>query len=315
MRQTVGLGGKNFQPTSNIRTVSMMREATDFATHLRKCERAIADLKIAADTMLTTTKSTMGAPLPHIFEETAAGAGGDVGPLVSIGGPAFQPDTISRLSQQASAQIESQVLVPMKRWLEVFTALQNRMKELEALRLEVDSRRHTVIDLAASVDKQRAKLSKANGSDARMEGSLDDTIKKLQHKEGKLALSVAAYQEKEQSLYSDLSTLIKDAAWLRHYMASALRVQGESLTGAARALGDIRPDGASLDVSSLSLGSQGTSSQPNALQSGNEADTSSLAGPGPLPTQTTQHPTAGNMQASADATGSNPFLASGVIRQ
>ena len=165
----------------------MIKEATDFATHLRKCLSAITDMKNAADTMLTTTKSAMTAPLPHVFEETAAGAGGDVRPTMSIGGPAFQADTVSRLSQTASAQIESQVLVPIKRWLEVFTALTARMKELEQQRLEVDSRRHTVIDLAGTVDKQRAKLSKGSGSDGKLEGALDDTIKKLQHKEGKLA--------------------------------------------------------------------------------------------------------------------------------
>jgi hypothetical protein len=187
VRQAAGLRGKNFQPTSNLRNEAMMKEAVDFSVHLRKCEKAIADMKSACDTMLTTTKGSMGAPLPHVFEETAAGAGGEVRPTESIGGPAFQGETVIRLSQQASAQIESQVLVPIKRWLEVFSALQTRMRESEDLRLEVDSRRHTVIDLAASVDKQRAKLSKLSGADAKLEGSLDDTIKKLQHKEGKLA--------------------------------------------------------------------------------------------------------------------------------
>jgi len=165
----------------------MLREAVDFSTHLRKCDKAIADMKHVCDIMLTTTKGSMGAPLPHVFEETAAGAGSEVRPTEAIGGPAFQGETVTRLSQQASAQIESQVLVPIKRWLEVFSSLQTRMKETEELRLEVDSRRHTVIDLAATVDKQRAKLAKLSGADAKLEGSLDDTIKKLQHKEGKLA--------------------------------------------------------------------------------------------------------------------------------
>ena len=165
----------------------MMREATDFAAHLKKCEKAITDMKAATDVMLTTTKTAMSAPLPHVYEDTAAGAGGEVRPVVSIGGPAFQSDTVIRLSQQASAQIESQVLVPIKRWIEVFSTLQARIRELEQLRLEVDSRRHTVIDLATSVDKQRTKLSKANGGDGKLEGGLDDTIKKLQHKETKLS--------------------------------------------------------------------------------------------------------------------------------
>lgn len=117
-------------------------------------------------------------------------AGGGSRPVKTIGGSGFQSEEFGRLSQTASAAIESQVLVPIKRWLDVFNALSARMKEVEALRLEVDSRRHTVIDLAASVDKQRARLGKVGGHDAKLESQMDDTIKKLQHKESKLSLSV-----------------------------------------------------------------------------------------------------------------------------
>jgi hypothetical protein len=116
--------------------------------------------------------------------------GGGSGPVKTIGGSGFQSEEFGRLSQTASAAIESQVLVPIKRWLDVFNALAARMKEVEALRLEVDSRRHTVIDLAASVDKQRARLGKVGGHDVKLESQMDDTIKKLQHKESKLSLSV-----------------------------------------------------------------------------------------------------------------------------
>jgi len=187
VRQAAGLGGRNFQPTSNLRCQTVLKEATDFAQHLKKCERAIADMKSAGENILNVTKVAMSAPLPHLFEQTAAGSGGEVRPVLSIGGPSFEPDTVARLAQSSSAQLESQVLVPIKRWLDVFSALNVRMKEVEALRLEVDSRRHTVIDLAASVDKLRARLSKASGADGKLEASLDETIKKLQHKEGKLA--------------------------------------------------------------------------------------------------------------------------------
>ena len=186
MRQATGFGEKNFQRTSNQRNETMMKEASDFASHLKKCDKAIADLKAACEHMLSTTKIAMGAPLPRLFEDTAASAGSEVKSVESIGGHSFQAETVGRLSQTASAQIESQVLVPIKRWLDVYNALHARMKEVEALRLEVDSRRHTVIDLAASVDKQRAKLGKSGGHDVKIESQLDDTIKKLQHKEGKL---------------------------------------------------------------------------------------------------------------------------------
>jgi len=193
MRQATGFGEKNFQRTSNQRNEIMMKEATDFASHLKKCEKAIADMKTACESMLSTTKIAMAAQLPRLFEDTAGVSGSETKPVESIGGPGFQSETVGRLSQTASAQIESQVLVPIKRWLDVFNALHGRMKEVEALRLEVDSRRHTVIDLAASVDKLRAKLGKVGGHDAKLEASLDDTIKKLQHKEGKLTCTLFFY--------------------------------------------------------------------------------------------------------------------------
>jgi hypothetical protein len=211
------------------------------------------------------------------------------------------------------------VLVPIKRWLDVFNALNARMKEVEALRLEVDSRRHTVIDLAATVDKLRAKLGKLGGHDAKLESQLDDTIKKLQHKESKLSLSVQSYQEKEQSLYTDLSTLVKDAAWLKHYISSALKVQGDALTGAAGALGSSEPSAAS-DMS-LGTASEGVSapaaggsvSQATQNPSMNTVKTSSidLSASRNSGSQELGGLSRGNSQSEGGAT--NPFLSSGVI--
>jgi hypothetical protein len=96
-------------------------------------------------------------------------------------------------------------------------------------------------------------------------------------------------------------------------MASALRVQGEALTGAARALGDTRPE-SSIDVSSLSLGgSQGNNStglqqqQYQQQQMGGVGQSISAEGPGGASP-------ASDYRQSADG-AANPFLSSGVIRQ
>ena len=127
------------------------------------------------------------------------------------------------------------------------------------------------------------------------------------------AVSVQSFQEKELSLYSDLSTLIKDASWLRHYMASALRIQGEALTGAARALGDtVRPE-SGVDVSSLSLGSQGPGTSASQQTPGGVGSSMNAPGGGMMQQQQQQQ-----QQQSVDGgSGSavNPFLSSGVIRQ
>ena len=58
------------------------------------------------------------------------------------------------------------------------------MKKLEEIRLEVDSRRRTVADLSAKVEKQRARLPQTR---AKGEDEMQNTIKTMQHKENKLA--------------------------------------------------------------------------------------------------------------------------------
>ena len=71
MRQATGIGERNFQRTSNQRNETMMKEASDFASHLRKCDRAIADMKSSCETVLSTTKIAMNAQLPRLYEDTA----------------------------------------------------------------------------------------------------------------------------------------------------------------------------------------------------------------------------------------------------
>ena len=58
------------------------------------------------------------------------------------------------------------------------------MTKLEALRLEVDSRRRTVSTLGRKVDGQRARLPTTR---AKGEYEMENTIKVLQHKESKLS--------------------------------------------------------------------------------------------------------------------------------
>lgn len=58
------------------------------------------------------------------------------------------------------------------------------MKKLEQIRLEVDSRRRTVLDLSMKVEKMRDNLPKTR---AKGEDEMQATMKQQQHKENKLA--------------------------------------------------------------------------------------------------------------------------------
>ena len=67
--------------------------------------------------------------------------------LLPIGGSDFSGEELARVSKETGKKLESEVLAPMERWLNAFALVQNRMRKLEALRLEVDSRRRTVANL------------------------------------------------------------------------------------------------------------------------------------------------------------------------
>ena len=60
--------------------------------------------------------------------------------------------------------------------------MQTRMKRLEGLRLEVDSRRRTVLGLRQAIDAKASKTQTPKG-----EFQTEQLIRKMQHKENKLA--------------------------------------------------------------------------------------------------------------------------------
>lgn len=75
------------------------------------------------------------------------------------------------------------------------------------------------VAIAPRVDGLRARLGKGGGGDARAEASLRAALEELRHKEGKQAATAQGYAEAEAGLARDLSTLVADARWLRHYCA------------------------------------------------------------------------------------------------
>lgn len=113
--------------------------------------------------------------------------------------------------------------------------------------------------------------------------------------------------------------MVKDAAWLKHYIASALKVQGDALVGASTALGVGEP----LALSDMSIGTKDESTV---------SDTVLPASAGVPLDGGTSNPSMNTVKTSSiDLSGSrsnsqgvsrhnshsegttNPFLSSGVI--
>ena len=223
----------------------MLKEAEEFGVHVKKCQAAIQTLKSASDNMFVTTKQVMCVALPHIYEETAAVAGGDIKPLEPVGGSNFAGDTISRANLTSNQRIESEVLVPIKRWLDALGSLKSRGKELDRLRLELDAVRRKKQELASGIDKQRTKLSRTPST--KSETLLNEKVKKLQEIEAKETIAASNFQEHETALGRDLSSLIKDAGWLKHYVACSFTVESEAMAMAAAGFGNTNPSTPSMN--------------------------------------------------------------------
>ncbi|BDA44078.1 hypothetical protein COCOBI_05-2620 [Coccomyxa sp. Obi] len=241
VKQSWQLNDKTFIATSNARNEHMLKEAGDFANHLKHCERDIRALKNATEGLLMTTKTIMAAPLPRVFEESAGGKAVPVptapGQNGNIGGD-FRADELVRVSKDTSKKLEAEVLAPMARWTTAYQTVQGRMKRLEQVRLEVDSRRHTVTALGHAIEKQRAKLAPTGTSSAqKVENQMDQTIRKMQHKENKLAAARQSFKEQEALVYQQLAQLIRDGVWLKSYLAAVMRLEQEAFQASYAALG------------------------------------------------------------------------------
>jgi len=262
----------------------MLKEAMSFSTHLRRVEKDIRAVKVATEGLLVTSKVVLTSSLPRVFEETGGGkvvpvATGPIGPsgISPIGGMDFSSDEFARIAKETGSKIETEVLAPMERWMNAFSLVQNRMSKLEALRLEVDSRRRmyllggsiarsmvrrlasvvprspaarslalnslsqsfsgTVARLGKKVDVQRAQLPQTR---ARGEYDMENTIKVLQHKEAKLSACRQSFKEHEALVYHQLTNLIKDTVWLKSYVSAVLRVESEAFSVANVALGSMK---------------------------------------------------------------------------
>ena len=133
----------------------------------------LKDMKTITSEFAVASKKLLQTPLPVAYEGTAASSGSNVASIVTVGGGAFDAETMTGSNTNVGAALESEVLVPLKKWLDTFKSVDASVKPVEDLRLEVDSRRHTVADLSAQVDKLRVLLRTRDLGAVRV-GSVDD---------------------------------------------------------------------------------------------------------------------------------------------
>ena len=202
--------------------------------------------------ILRATRAVLSSPLPRIFTK---GSGGSPPTAVEHGpiGGDFAPDALGAACTEASHKLQDAVLAPMERWRIGFATVARQMDRLEAMRLELDSRRHTTAALAADLDRRRGggeggghggpdgAAGPPSSSAGRAAARLDDLTKRLRHKEGKETASLNRFLAEEELVAQHLAQLIGDAEWLKSFVADVMRAEADAFTAALGALGPTKP--------------------------------------------------------------------------
>ena len=259
VRQTVGFTGK-IDPTSNDDYMKMLKSCGDFYSELKKTYTKLSAMKDATAEFAVSAKRMLQTPLPTTYEQSASGGGASAATTIkTVGGGTFDSEAMGGGNVTVGQKLESDVLGPMKKWLDSYDSVKASVKGVEDLRLEVDSRRHTVADLASQVDKHRAKLNK--GADAKVEAKMEETIKTMQHKEAKLTLTLEKFQDASGLLKKNLQKLIVTAADTKYYLSLAFKEQAAAYTSACNAIGEVQPPSESISLSKLELSEGGAMSE------------------------------------------------------
>ncbi|KAI3432281.1 hypothetical protein D9Q98_003841 [Chlorella vulgaris] len=217
----------------NKRTELRMRGAEAVFLMVVKCEQAVRAAYAAHSDLLTITEATMTLPRPNPANDSL-GAGSAASALDLVGGPDFEADTIGRVTTESGPKLEAQVLAPLEQWITRHHQLVAGYKQLKNTRLELVSRRRTVTELTSRVS---AMSTRASSSASKSDQQLNAMIRTLSRKETKLTATSQSFEQQESVLSRDLAALIVDGQSLKHHVATALRLQGAALLGAAAAFG------------------------------------------------------------------------------
>ncbi|PNH05628.1 hypothetical protein TSOC_008132 [Tetrabaena socialis] len=246
VRQKVGAGDRAFKATSNSRNEAMFKETTDFCSHLRLLERdlrgihreiegrrnaaaavgqPIGNIHYLRAAKFVNLKAILMSPLPRAYDEGQNGAVPCSEEPMLIG-QGVAVDCLPQAAADLKARLEEEVIKPLRLWLTAYKVVSDRMEKLEALRLELDSRRRTVDTLGDKLERLHSIQANPQQKE-RHEQELEKVSQTLQHKQEKLTRTSNAYRDLEQTVFNSLNTLIKDTGVLRDYTGISMQLLQE----------------------------------------------------------------------------------------
>ncbi|MEW5300709.1 MAG: hypothetical protein WDW36_003619 [Sanguina aurantia] len=287
-RQSLRVGEKEFTPTPNVRNPAMLEEAEAFSKHMLGFKRSLRIYQVEVAGFLKVLPVINKGNLPRVWEKVEGGLCEPIRPSVShdhpirIGGD-FDPILLRDTRDIVDRRIENDIIRPIDRWLEGIAVVKDRMSKLDRLRLDVDARRRRMMvqykrslrrlerhaginpndpdNLGAVESRSTSRIGtpydplSSSDEDEHTPGAQrtrEDVVREALYYQRKLEAVQASYNEQEQLVWEQLAGLVRDAAWLKSYMAGAFLVVKEALQAAAVALGPCKQPlpGYGLEVSS-----------------------------------------------------------------
>ncbi|KAJ9533272.1 hypothetical protein QJQ45_018390 [Haematococcus lacustris] len=246
------LGNKTFRHTSNGRNELMFKEATEFAQSIRLLEKDLRAVLKCIDGQYKNLRGILVSPVPNIYEE------GEHGPVstqpgVRLLGANMDVEAIPQAAEAARQRITREVFEPLQEWLKAYNRAEDHMRRLEAVRLELDSRRRTVTNLEGRLTRIRADLGSTKHKGLIEMKEVEETLARKEEKMSSECLTAyqhadvgtsyvaeEAFRTQELLVYHSLVIIVKDTAVLRDYTYSSLLIIQECF-GAAAAAYDAKP--------------------------------------------------------------------------
>lgn len=220
MRQALGMSAgsqKDWKPSSNQRNVAMVAEARKFALQLKALHADLSTLGKNISSSMVTMKAVLTAPLPRAYDESVVGVA-PVDKEEHIVGANVNIDSISAAGTEMLQRLQAEVLQPLEQWLSAYRTIKDRNRKCETLRLDLDTKRRSLIALEERVEKLKAKGDKGDPKE----------LEKLEYKRltehDKTVRATQRYAEVEAEVFNALLTLIRDTSVLREYAAAALLI-------------------------------------------------------------------------------------------
>lgn len=245
-----------FRPTTNARNEKMLEEAARFARYVRTVDQHLSRVSRDAVGFGSQVKTLLMSELPRHYTKGGNGETLPASPQTERVGTGVDVERVARAGQVLELRMKEEVQGPLSEWLSAFERAKTLMKKLEATRLELDSRRRTVLSLSARMKFQQFKLEntqsmikqqeamqpKHEALESRQKANVERTESILSRKTQKRDALEAEFHETEEECTQVMHALLKDATNMRDFVAQSFRILHETFFEAYQGFAGTDPE-------------------------------------------------------------------------